>query len=289
MKPQFIQVPKKTNTSLYISNEIVPFFYNPFHFHHKLELTYIVKSVGTRFIGNSMMRFKPGELVLAGSLLPHCWKNDPEYFSNASILKAQAIVVHFDFNFLGIPFWNVPEMQKINHLLVQSKQGLLFSEKTTKNIKKKLFELQKLSESQKVVEFLSILNVLSDDKDKIILSTALANQFTNDKNLKRLNRVIDYISNNFTEDITVNQLAEIAHLTPNAFCRYFKKHTRKTFKVFLNQLRLDYACKLMLEEQISMAEIGYKSGFNNTSHFIRTFKKIKGILPLKYKKAITGI
>ncbi|TYA89247.1 AraC family transcriptional regulator [Seonamhaeicola marinus] len=289
MKPQFIQAPKHSDTSLYIANEIVPFFYNPFHYHHKLELTYIIKSTGKRFIGNSIGRFEPGELILVGPMLAHCWKNAPEYFENNPDFIAQAIVVHFDLNFLGKPFWNVPEMSQIKELLLQSRHGIFFSKRTTLKIRKDLLNLEKLPESKKIISFLDILNALSLDESKKSLSTALANRSINDKNLERLNKVIDYISHNFTDEVTVKQLSEIAHLTPNAFCRFFKAHTRKTFKTYLNEIRIDYACTLMQEEKIGMADVGYKSGFNNVSHFIRTFKKVKGVLPLKYKKALQTI
>lgn len=287
MKPHLIQAPKEIHTSLFIANEIVPFFYNPFHYHHKLELTYIIESEGTRFIGNSMERFKPNELVLVGPLLTHCWKNDPEHFLDNSNLKAQAIVIHFDLNFLGASFWKVPEMHKINSLLSQSRQGIIFSEELSQRVFNKLNSLQNALDSKKIILFLEILELLSEDENKRILSTVISNQTIKDTNLKRLNRVLDFISNNFTEEISVNQLAELVHLTPNAFCRYFKKHTRKTFKTYLNEIRIDYACNLMAEEQSPIYEIGYKSGFNNVSHFIRTFKKIKGTLPFKYKIALS--
>lgn len=286
MKPQFIRARSETHNSLYVANEKVPFFYNPFHYHNKLELTYIIESVGTRFIGNHMERFKPNELVLVGPLATHCWKNDPDYFLNNSSLTAQAIVVHFDLNFLGEAFWKVPEMNKLQQLLLQSKKGIVFSEKTTKIVSTKLCALEKLKDSRKIITFLEILEHLSNDQDRRVLSSIIAKQDLKDSNLERLNEILNYISNNFTDDISVKQLSEIIHLTPNSFCKYFKKHTRKTFKNYLNEVRIDYACSLIAEEQISMAEVGYRSGFNNISHFMRTFKKIKDTSPLKYKMTL---
>ncbi|TGV01847.1 AraC family transcriptional regulator [Flavivirga rizhaonensis] len=284
MKPQLIRVPNKSDFSFYISNEIVPYFYNPFHYHDKLELTYIIKSTGTRFVSNNIDKFKPGELVLVGPNVPHCWKNDSKYFEKNSKLKAQAIVIHFELNFLGEKFRKIPEMNKIDKLFTESRNGILFSSEITKQIKNKLFDIEHLSGAKKIIHFIEILEILSHDAGKLTLSSSSENYSINDKNLVRMNNVINYITTYYKKDLTVQQLSEITHLTPNAFCRYFKKHTRKTFKEFLNELRISNVCKLLRETDLSINEIAYSNGYNSLSHFIKMFKKIKHMKPYEYRK-----
>jgi AraC-like DNA-binding protein len=286
MKPQLIKVPNKTSGSFYIANERVAYFYNPFHYHGKLELTYILESSGTRYIGNHVQKFNPGELVLVGPDVPHCWKNDVAYFEEKSTLKAHAIVIHFDLNFLGEQFWELSEMVLIKRLLSESKSGIRFSKKTTQSVLKKLFLLENLTESLKLISFIEILEILSNDSNRKILSSTPIDYSIKDKNLIRINNVLNYISNNYTKDLAVSQLSEITHLTPNAFCRYFKKHTRKTFKEYLNELRISNVCKLLQETDMSINEIAYSSGYNNLSHFIKMFKKIKLVQPSEYRKRI---
>ncbi|WP_298487883.1 AraC family transcriptional regulator [uncultured Maribacter sp.] len=286
MKPQLIKVPNKTNASLYIANERVPYFYNPFHYHSKLELTYIIESSGTRYIGNHVQKFNPGELVLVGPNVPHCWKNDSSYFSEKSIQKAHAIVIHFDLNFLGESFWQVSEMILIKRLLSESKSGIKFSKKITNSALQKLINLEHLTDPLKLISFIEILELLSNDNKRKLLSSTPIDYSIKDKNLIKINNILNYISNNYKEDLSIQQLSEITHLTPNAFCRYFKKHTRKTFKEYLNELRISNVCKFLQETDMSINEIAYSSGYNNLSHFIKMFKKFKNIQPNQYRKKI---
>ncbi len=286
MKPQLIKVPNKSDVSFDVVNERVPYFYNPFHYHSKLELTYIIESSGTRFIGDNIDNFAPGELVLVGPNLPHCWKNDVKYFDTSSQLRAEAIVIHFDVNFLGESFLKTPEMVNISKLISNSERGILFSSEATKRALKKLLCLNSLSNSLRLIHFIEILELLSRDSDYKTLSSTSTNYSITDKNLSRINTTIDYISKNYTRELTVQHLSEITHLTPNAFCRYFKKHTRKTFKLYLNELRTANVCRLLRNTDLSISEIAYANGYNSMSHFIKTFKSLKNMRPNEYRKYI---
>src|SRR5690554_6231690 len=124
MKPQLIKVPVDESNSFRITDEIVPNFYNPLHFHPELELTYVVKGKGTRFIGYHVESFHPGDLVLVGPNLPHCWKNDAEYYSQNSRMEAQAIVVQFKADFAGSDFFELPELLPIKKLIQNSQRGI---------------------------------------------------------------------------------------------------------------------------------------------------------------------
>jgi len=89
----------------------------------------------------------------------------------------------------------------------------------------------------------------------------------------------------FYRDITLEEVAKKANMTKNAFCRYFKKRTNKTFFEFLTEIRIENSCLLLSKEpDISIAEASYKSGFKNLSHFNRKFKKIKKNTPTEFRK-----
>ncbi len=94
--------------------------------------------------------------------------------------------------------------------------------------------------------------------------------------------------NNFSRKIKLDEIATVANLSPTAFCRYFKSRTNKTFVGFLNEIRVGYACKLLLEREKSASEICYLSGFNNLTNFNIQFKKIKNLTPIEYQNRLPG-
>ncbi|QOD61987.1 AraC family transcriptional regulator [Polaribacter haliotis] len=275
------------NTAISVRINSYPNFLKIWHYHPELELVTILKSKGTRFIGDSIKKFQPKDVVLIGKNLPHMWLNDANYFEENSKLKAEAISVHFKENFLGDSFLDLPEMKSISQLFEKAKQGIYF-----KNVPKKLRQdikaLTTSSDFYKTHQFIDILHKLSNHKSyKLLASSGYINSLQKEDSTLS-NQVIGYIFKNFNQEISLSSVAQIANMNTAAFSRSFKRVHRKTFSKYVNEIRIGYACKLLQENELNIATIGYESGFNNLSNFNRQFKKIKNISPSSYLKKHTN-
>lgn len=285
MQPQFIKVPNSPDTSFLIRDMKVPYFYNPFHFHPELELTFIIHGTGTRFIGDNIDYFCQGDLVLVGPNLPHLWKNDKVYYEDEG-LNSHAIVIQFKEDFLRNEFGELPEMAQIKSLLASSEQGLKIFGQTQHKIAKRMLAMLKQSPIERIASLLMILSTIAASREYELLSSpGFAKAYNNSKaDMERINRVYAYVIENFSEDINLNDIARVANLSPTAFCRYFKSCTNKTFSAFLLETRLNYACKLLVNDARNITQVSFEAGFNNLSYFNRQFKKFTGISPLQYKR-----
>jgi len=262
-----------------------PYLDESWHLHEELELIYIIEGKGTCFIGDAVHKFNSGELALIGSKMPHLWKNSEEYKKDPS-LKAEVIVVHFDKDFLGKAFFEKNEMILIKSLLGKSSNGIAFlDQKLKKHIAEEMTKLIDLKGFSSIECFLKILNDLSLSKDiKEFASHGFSKKIIYTKDSQRLERVYEYVLSNLASDITLEQVAEIAHLGVSPFCRFFKKRMHKTFSQFLNEVRIGRSCKMLIEEKFSILEIAYQCGYNSQTNFNRQFKKIKGMTPKSFQK-----
>lgn len=288
MQPQLIRPPSNIDTSFRVNGDPHKYFYNPLHFHPELELTCIIESHGTRFVGDSVENFDAGDLVLVGAYVPHCWKNHPDYFKSDSKLQAIAIVAQFTEDFAGRLF-QIPEMTEIKNLFDKAKYGLKITGKTKEEIVRMMLALAELSGFEKVRQLLEILNVLSNSKELTSLSREIHNLRTITEETARLNRVYQFAMNNYLRHISLGEIADIANMSGTAFCRYFKKHTRKTFSNFMNEIRISHACKILTDSDLPVSQVAFDAGFSNISNFIRQFKRVKGIAPLKFRKRYQSI
>ena len=254
----------------------------PFHFHEEFELTYIVAGNGKRYTGNQMHDFSDGDLVLLGRNLPHCWKLDP---GELSAIEPSAIVVQFSQGFLGEGFFNNPEMQRVAALLERSANGISFSGTTRASINKSLKMLtEEKSNFKMLIHLLEILQALAEsaafdllDDQRSIAAHSMAEQ-------ERINLVFAYLVENFRTEVSLNEVAAIVHMTPNAFCKYFKKATRKTFMETVIGYRLNYATQQLVQTSKPISEISFESGFGDVSHFYKLFRKKMQRSPLSYRK-----
>lgn len=279
MHPKRIDVPKESSSSVRVRADRLPYFYNPWHYHPELELTYVMQGTGTRFVGDSIEPFGPGDMVLVGSSLPHLWRNDNDYFRPDSGLVAQAVVVHFREDFLGSGFWEAPQLKAIYALLQKAKRGIKVAGPHKAEIARKLEMSTTETPLRQTLLLLEVLDRLAAEEEPLLLSGAGFLHSIDHANASKINQVYKYIFDHFTGKIRLEDVAEVAHMTPNAFCRYFRKTTRKTFSEFLNEIRVGYACKLILEKDMLISQASLESGFQNLSNFNAIFKKVKGHTP----------
>ncbi len=280
MQPLLIKVkaPQKSSFSVsrFVYKEKFPGIW---HFHDQYELTLILESSGSRLVGDNIDRFYDGDLVFIGKNLPHTWRNDELH----TFSKSKALVLHFLDDFSGNDFFNIPEMEAIKRILDRSHRGIKINGKTRDEVASLMLQMEHATGATKIVLLLSVLNAIAESDDLTDLaSEGFVNSFA-DAASERLNNVYEYIMNHFQDDISLVKVASIASMSPTAFSRYFKNRTRKSFSRFLIELKIGYACKLLMKEEMTVASVCYESGFQNLSNFNAQFKAIAGMCPKKYQ------
>lgn len=259
------------------------FFTAPFHFHPELELVYIIESFGKRIIGDKIEPFAEGDMVFIGSNLPHVWLNDEIFYKEHSTLKARAIVLYFNKNIFSQDFYGMKESFKINEFFKNAEKGIRINGKSKEIIANKLKGLLKKKNFEKVIGLMEIVHILSQSNDTSFITsdgyTAQLKHAVTD----RLSDVYKYIQHNFKDNISLSTIANISNLTPQSFCRLFKKRTGKNFVEYLNEVRIAAACKYLLDTDWSISEIAYHCGFKTVPNFNKLFKNITGSSPKAYR------
>ncbi|WNJ17032.1 AraC family transcriptional regulator [Pontibacter sp. G13] len=284
MKALHFPLPVSSKESFHVEYDEGPYFFAPLHFHRELQLTWILESTGTRIVGDSIERFEEQEVVLIGSNVPHVFRNDPPYYDKDSELKAKMLSVFFMPDFSGRAFLELPECEQIHQLVHQAEYGIVLEGDLRNWVIGRMKKLYDHEGFLKLMAFLEILHQISISEEKRFLSTNPV-QFTPTKaDSHKLNEVFNYVMKHFQDEVRLEAVAEIASMSPTAFSRYFKRQTRKNFSQFLTEIRVGHACKMLLEDQFSIAQIAYQCGFNNISNFNRRFKAVTQLTPSDYQR-----
>lgn len=284
MKPELLKISLDPFNSFSIRHDKVPHFFNKWHYHSEIELVYIEKGTGIQFIGDHISRFTPGEILLIGSNLPHYWRCDEDYFKGNPEISAEATVAHFLPHFLGTQFLSLPENKQIKALLQNANNGLKITGKTNKLVKKILENILNSNGADRIILVIKALHTIAVSEDVESLASNGFQTTYNESETERLNNIYSYSINNINKKISLSEIANIAFISPNAFCRYFKTQTKKTYSQFLIEIKIGIACKLLTENNQSIKNVCYESGFNNFSNFNKYFKTITGKTPLEYKR-----
>ena len=260
----------------------MPHFTYPWHFHPEFELLYVIDGSGTSFVADSIEEFQSGDLAFIGSNLPHFWRSDEKYLNSGGDLKIKYIVIQFPDDFLKDEIVNYPEYHLIGELLERASQGIRFSTDFTKKISKKLVRMSKLSGFERIIALQEMLQILAKTKNYKLLAGELYHHESQSFSNFRLTKIIQFLNTNYQHKIELSKVADIANLHPAAFCRFFKEKTGKSLSEYVNDMRIGYACRLLIEGSLSVSQISFESGFNNLSNFNRTFKKNTGFTPTRY-------
>lgn len=283
-EPLFQRIHVAENQSYTVLKVDRPFFVVPWHVHPEVEIMLVVQGEGTRFVGDSIERFEPGDLVMVGANLSHVWKNSNRHYEADPSLRAKARVILFREDCFGPTFFETPEMQPIQALLRRAQRGIVFGGKTKQVVADKIFRAYSQQGVKRFLTFIDILHDLAQSRDYTLLTSVDHSQSVQAGDLMRLNKVLDYLMSEFRNPIRLEAIAALASMAPTAFCRYFKSRTNKTVISFVNELRVGYAHKLLMETPRTITDIAYECGFNNVSNFYRQFQAITGRSPLQYRR-----
>jgi len=265
MKVLPFEIPKTKNLGLIYQEDKEDRFYDKLHQHKEIQLCYIVIGEGTLIIGDTINDYKSGDVLVIGSNLPHVFKSD-----TSAVDESYMISLFFTKNSFGKNFFALDDFKELNSFFKKSISGFkLLSNQ--KKIQKRFLSLQKATNLERFIGLFDILKLIKKSKTQALADFVYPKKYTDNEG-KRMRDVMDYTINHYDKNIDLDIIANKANMTPNAFCRYFKQRTNKTYFSFLNELRIERACKLLLEnKEMSISEIAEQSGFNNIS-----------IQPIKY-------
>lgn len=260
-----------------------------FHSHPELELVFVLEGFGKRIIGNKVEPFESGDMVFIGSNVPHVWLSDNSYYEENSNLQSRVIVTYFNPVIFQQFFDAVKEFNDIKKMMLQASKGMRILGETRNTIARKLIALSSENGFEKINSFLQILNIISVSNDKYcILNNGVSknDSFESD----RLVDVIKFVQANLDEHITLKQIAEIACMTEQSFCRFFKSRLKMNFFQYLEVQRMKHACDLLIQSSDkSIADIAFECGYTSSSHFCKVFKDNYNQSPSQYRKGISEV
>ena len=282
MRPQLLKISSEPGRSFSVRRDLDAYTNDRWHFHTEVELIHFEKGRGVQFVGDNIRRFECGDVILVGGHLPHYWRFDDDS-------SADVRVAHFGENFWGLPFLDLPENFQLKSLLQRAKRGLQVEGSARIKVSGFLERLLLSEGMPRLLLLMEALHVLAGSEELQPLASPGYKHHFPLAGHERVNLIYAYSLQHFKRAIQLEEIAAVANISPNSFCRYFKSHTRKTYSRFLLELRVGHACRLLIENNLPIKQVCYESGFNNFTSFYKYFKLIAGKSPLGYQKEFMGV
>lgn len=272
-----INVPNKHS---FISRKLPLKSNDSVHSHKNFELNFITSGSGRRIVGDNISGFEKGDLVLLGPDLPHCWE-----VMEGNNKKAFCIVTHFSEDIVSSDFFKMPELERVVDLLIQSRRGLRFKIDDDTKIRQILEKMTQVEGLEYYIHLLRVFNKLLKIQEREKLSNPLAQEGNFSRNLEKINKVYEYVFQHIQDGVKLEEASALLNMSPNSFCRFFKKKTDLTFMEYVKRVRVGIAAKLLAETDKQVTLICFESGYNNLANFNFYFKSIMGKTPSEYRKS----
>jgi AraC-like DNA-binding protein len=258
------------------------------HYHNNFEISFITEGSGKRIVGDSIEEFQPGDLVFIGRNLPHVWIADKESRipTNRTL---EMVFLQFTLNVLSPQLLILPEFCHVKRALDLSERGIQIIGDTLNEVSEIMLQLPYLKGFERMLHFFMMMDIIGESETNIPLASKeyLKLRFTTGN--KRIEVIHNYLMNNYREDVNLKRLAALVNMAEGSLCRFFKMNMGITLFEYLNKIKTDFACKLLMNKDLGILDVCLDSGFNNISHFNKQFKKITGVPPSEYRKRFNGL
>jgi len=271
------KIPKPKKDALVYQEDHEIIFYGQLHQHEEIQISLIVAGSGSLIVGDSIRDYNINDILIIGENVPHVFRSDINTSSESVMFT-----LFFKKTSFGKDFFDLSDLSELEHFFHETEYGIRILSKKRGIIKnfKRLIHLNRI---ERIASLLKILSIILQSKKEPLSSFVYRKKYT-EFDGKRMNEVLQYAMDHFQESISLDEISEKANMSKNAFCRYFKKRTNKTFFHFLIEIRIEHACKLLYKNQdLSISAISELCGFQNIANFNRKFKELKGVTPTKYR------
>jgi len=284
MDPVYFKVPRHEDETVRVEQWDQPKFYEPFHYHEECQLTLILSGSGTAFISNSIVEYDTGDLFFIGENLPHVCRSDQMGMPGIED-RIRAVSVFFPKKKLLSIVDEIPDSDRINKLLDDSAYGLRIKAASKQKVGSLIQKIGHYYGFSRILNLLQIFDLVASFQkaEKLVMMRTAPLDASHRRDL---NKVFDFVMLNYKGKITLDSVSALVYMTPNAFCRYFKKHTQKSFSSFVIEVRINKACKMLQDDSNSVSDSCYSSGYNNISNFHRHFRRVVGLTPNEYRKQL---
>ncbi len=254
------------------------------HYHQEYELSFITEGSGKRIVGDSVEEFHPGDLIFIGPRIPHVWFSESPMLKQHSGRTLESVYLLFNQDILPDGLTSLPEFSHVNRALRLSERGIRITGDTLNQVSRIMLQLPYLSGMKRLMFFYEIMDIIGCSTSFQFLASKSYVRSKFETANTRVKGIHEFLMKNYQEEINLEEIAEIVHMAPASTCRFFKSSTGLTIFEYLNKIKIDYACKLLLNTEMNIVDISYDCGFNNLSHFNKQFRKFMGQTPTQFRK-----
>jgi AraC-like DNA-binding protein len=254
------------------------------HYHQEFELSFITEGSGKRIVGDSVEEFHPGDLIFIGPRIPHVWFPEDTHRRQHSGRTLESVYMLFNHDILPPGLTSLPELKHVRRAVQLSERGVRITGDTLNEVSRIMLQLPYMSRIKRLMFFFEIMDLIGRSGSFSYLASSNYVKTKFETTNSRVNRIHEYLMKNYQNEVDLEDVAEIVHMAPASVCRFFKSSTGLTVFEYLNKIKIDYSCQLLLNTDMGIGDISFDCGFNNLSHFNKQFRKFIGKTPSQFRK-----